>query len=185
MGAGLILNGQLYAGANDMAGEVGHVRLAEDGPVGYGKAGSFEGFCSGGGIAQLARTLAAERLQSGLVPLYCPTLADLPQVTAGKVGEAAQRGDAPALEVFETVGRYLGRGLALLVDILNPERIIIGSIYGRQRSILEPIALRVLREEALPHSLAACQIVPAGLGERVGDYASLSIALYEMRQPAT
>ena len=55
MGAGLILDGKLYAGANDMAGEVGHIRLADDGPVGYGKAGSFEGFCSGGGIAQLAR----------------------------------------------------------------------------------------------------------------------------------
>ncbi|MDR1675081.1 MAG: ROK family protein, partial [Tannerella sp.] len=54
MGAGLILNGQLYSGANDNAGEVGHVRLAPFGPVGYGKAGSFEGFASGGGIAQLA-----------------------------------------------------------------------------------------------------------------------------------
>ena len=49
MGAGLILNEQLYAGTNDLAGEVGHIRMAEDGPVGFGKAGSFEGFCSGGG----------------------------------------------------------------------------------------------------------------------------------------
>lgn len=54
LGAGFILNGKLYAGANDMAGEVGHVRAAPDGPVGYGKRGSFEGFCSGGGIAQLS-----------------------------------------------------------------------------------------------------------------------------------
>jgi glucokinase len=52
MGAGLILDGRLYSGTNDMAGEVGHVRIAEDGFAGYGKAGSFEGFCSGGGIAQ-------------------------------------------------------------------------------------------------------------------------------------
>ena len=73
----------------------------------------------------------------------------------------------------------------MLVDVLNPERVIIGSIYGRQRSILEPTVLRVLREEALPHSLAACQIVPAGLGERVGDFASLSIALYEIHQASS
>ena len=53
MGAGLILDGKLYSGTNGNAGEVGHMRLAEYGPVGYGKAGSFEGFCSGGGIKQL------------------------------------------------------------------------------------------------------------------------------------
>ena len=54
MGAGMILNGKLYSGTNDLGGEVGHIRLAKTGPIGFGKAGSFEGFCSGGGIAQLA-----------------------------------------------------------------------------------------------------------------------------------
>src|SRR5690606_15592063 len=63
MGAGLILNGQLYSGTNDLAGEVGHIRLAPDGPVGYGKAGSFEGFCSGGGIKQLATDRAKMALK--------------------------------------------------------------------------------------------------------------------------
>lgn len=177
MGAGLILDGKLYAGTNDLAGEVGHVRLEREGPIGYGKAGSFEGFCSGGGIVQLARSMAEERLQAGLAPLYCPTSEDLSKVTTEKVGQAAQAGDALALEIFTTVGRYLGRGLAMLVDILNPQRIVIGSIYGRQRAILEPIVMQVLKEEALPYSLSMCQIVPAGLGERVGDLASLSVAL--------
>ncbi|MFC2116959.1 ROK family protein, partial [Bacteroidota bacterium] len=65
MGAGLILDGKLYSGTNDNAGEVGHVRLDNIGPVGYGKAGSFEGFCSGGGIAQLARIRALEKFQMG------------------------------------------------------------------------------------------------------------------------
>ncbi len=53
-GSGIILDGKLYSGTNDLAGESGHIRLAEIGPVGFGKAGSFEGFCSGGGIAQLS-----------------------------------------------------------------------------------------------------------------------------------
>ncbi len=182
MGAGLILNGQIYTGANGMAGEVGHVRLEGDGPVGYGKAGSFEGFCSGGGIARLARAMAVAHLEAGEATLYCPTPADLPGVTARVVGEAARRGDAIALDVFGIVGRHLGQGLAMLVDILNPERIIIGSIYGRQQSILEPIALDVLREEALPRSLAACRIVPAGLGEEVADVASFCVALHAVER---
>lgn len=176
MGAGLILNGRLYSGATDAAGEVGHVRLADDGPVGFHKAGSFEGFCSGGGIAQQARTAAQRALEDGRPPLYCPSLDDLEAVTAETVGRAAQAGDAVALEVYQTVGERLGQGLALLVDILNPERIVIGSIYGRQQALLEPLVLEVARREALGPSLAACHIVPAGLGERVGDYAALAVA---------
>jgi glucokinase len=177
MGAGLILNGQLYSGTNDMAGEVGHVRLESDGPVGYGKAGSFEGFCSGAGIAQIAQSMAVKAIHQGQAPSYCRTLHDLTDVTAQSVGKAAQKGDPLALYVFNQVGRKLGQGLAMLVDLLNPERIIIGSIYGRQQELLEPIVLTTLREEALSVSLEVCTIVPAGLGEHVGDYAGLSVAM--------
>ncbi len=177
MGAGLILDGRLYSGTNDMAGEVGHMRLEPDGPVGYGKAGSFEGYCSGGGIAQLARTMAAEALEAGQAPAFAPTSSDLDNVTAETVGQAAQQGDPLALEVFAAVGRQLGRALAVLVDILNPERIIIGSIYPRQLAVLEPTVGQILRAEALPRSLSVCEVVPSGLGEAVGDLASLSVAL--------
>lgn len=177
MGAGLILDGRLYSGTNDLAGEVGHVRLAPDGPEGYGKAGSFEGFCSGGGIANLARMRAQEQIATGTPPAFCPTLEDLPTITAEAVGHAAQAGDPLARAIFETVGRRLGQGLAMLVDILNPERIVIGSIYGRQRALLHDPMLKVLRAEALPGAAAACTIVPAELGEQIGDLASLSVAL--------
>lgn len=176
MGAGLILDGRPYSGTNDLAGEVGHIRLEHDGPIGHGKAGSFEGFCSGGGIAQLARSMAIDQLNAGLHPLYCQNADDLALVTAKRVGQAAQRGDELALEIFAIVGRQLGRGLALLVDILNPERIVIGGIYQRQRALLEPVALRILGEEALQRSFSVCEIVPPGLGERVGDFASLAVA---------
>jgi glucokinase len=181
MGAGLILNGELYSGTNDLAGEAGHIRLAEDGPLGYGKRGSFEGFCSGGGVGRLAQAMAKEHLQAGKTTLYCRSLDDLPSVTAQKVGEAAQQGDELALRVFAVVAEYLGRGLAVLIDILNPEKIVIGSIYLRQKQLLEPIMLQTLRTEALAQSLAVCEIVPAGLGELVGDYASLSVAKYCLR----
>lgn len=176
MGAGLILDGRLYRGTSNLAGEVGHVRLAESGPVGYGKAGSFEGFCGGGGIARLARALACERLAAGERAGYCSSIEELEQVTAESVGRAAQEGDPTALLVWEIVARRLGQGLALLIDVLNPERILLGSIYLRQRALLESLMLSVLREEALPAALAACQVLPAGLGEQIGDYASLAVA---------
>ncbi|MDD9269569.1 ROK family protein [Paenibacillus sp. GCM10023248] len=177
MGAGLILNGQLYSGTNDMAGEVGHIRLKADGPIGYGKAGSFEGFCSGGGIAQIAKNMAATALRQGQGPSYCRTWNDLAEVTAQKAGEAAQAGDQTALHVFDLVGQQLGQGLAMLIDLLNPERIVIGSIYGRQQGLLEPIIMNVLRQEALSISLNICEVIPSGLGEQVGDYAGLSVAM--------
>lgn len=177
MGAGLILDGKLYTGTNDMAGEVGHIRLDDDGPLGYGKAGSFEGFCSGGGIAQLARSLAIQAMQEGEPPLYCPTPAALDGITTEKVGLAAQEGDVTALQVFDIVARQLGRGLSVLVDILNPERIIMGSIWLRQRPLLQPATLATLRAEALARSLSVCEVAPAGLGESVGDLAGLSVAL--------
>jgi len=178
MGAGLILDGRLYAGTNGLAGEMGHIRMEPEGPVGYGKAGSFEGFCSGGGLVQLARARAEKKLREGRGgPLYCPTFKDLPAVTAEAVGRAARKGDALAQEVFGTVGMQLGRGLAILVDLLNPERIILGTIYGSQQSLLEPVVLRVLEKEALPLASSVCRIVPAGLKEDIGAWAGLAIAL--------
>ena len=104
MGAGLILNGRLYSGTNNLAGEVGHIRLAEEGPVGYGKGGSFEGFCSGGGIADLGRKRAGEALDAGKPPLFCPGREDLPRISAKSIAEAMEQGDALAAEIFDRVG---------------------------------------------------------------------------------
>lgn len=176
LGAGLILNGALYAGTNDNAGEIGHMRLASFGPVGYGKQGSFEGFASGGGIAQIARTKLMEQFQRGRKVGWC-TPDRLSTVTARMVAEQARRGDKVALDVIELSAHYLGYGLAYVIDILNPERIVIGSIYARNVDLFKPTMERTLREEALDKALEVCQIVPAQLGEQIGDYAAVSIAL--------
>jgi glucokinase len=177
MGAGLILDGRLYTGTNDNAGEVGHIRIAETGPVGYNKAGSFEGYCSGGGITQLAQQRVLEQLEAGgSFPLFCRSAKSVQAITTKDVAEAAHAGDPLALEIFREVGRNLGRGLSVLIDIINPQKIIIGSIYSRQQQLLEQYMFEELRKEAIPSSLAMCEIVPAGLGEQVGDYAALSVA---------
>jgi len=177
MGAGLILNGRLYSGPSDLAGEVGHIRLSDMGPVGFGKAGSFEGYCSGGGIAQLGQIKARERIQVGEKAAYCRSLKDLPQITAKDIAEAALRGDKTAVAVYEMSAEYLGRALAMFIDILNPELIVLGSIYGRVRKLIEPKMMEVVIREAYHGSLDDCDIVSAGLGESIGDMAALSLAV--------
>lgn len=179
MGAGLILNGQLYAGTNDLGGEVGHIRLAETGPVGFGKPGSFEGFCSGGGIAQLARDVVSEKLKKGEQVDFCPNMENADTLTAKDVAQAAAAGDPAAAEIIRISGEYLGRGLAILIDVLNPECIVVGSIYARNEALFKPHVDRILKEEAIPAALEVCRIIPAELGDSIGDYAALCVALYE------
>ena len=176
-GAGLVLDGRLYAGTTGMAGEIGHVRLAPAGPVGYGKAGSVEGFCSGGGIAQLAQGMAAERLDRGETLGFCATRREVGSITAEVVGRAAEAGDPVAREVLGIAGRRLGEALAILVDLFNPERIVIGGIFPRQHQFLWAPCEETLRQEALAEPLAVCRIVPAELGERIGDIAALTVGL--------
>ena len=164
LGAGLILDGKLYAGTNDNAG-----------PVGYGKCGSFEGFASGGGIAQLARFKVSEKHQMGQRVSWCAP-GQLDEITARDVADAAAAGDELALEIYRISATYLGRGLAIVIDLINPEVIVIGGIYTRNREMMEPFVLREIEREALSHARRVCSIRPAALGEQIGDYAALSVA---------
>lgn len=176
LGAGLILDGRLYSGTNDMAGEVGHIRLSGFGPVGYGKAGSFEGYCSGGGIAKLAQTIATEYLQMGKSVSFCKTFADLNDITAKSVAEAALSGDEAAIRVYDICAEKLGTGLSILIDILNPERIVIGSIFQRSENLLREKMQAVIDRETLAYSNKVCSVVPAKLGDNIGDVAAISVA---------
>ena len=157
-GAGLILDGKLYSGTNDNAGEVGHIRMADDGPIGFGKRGSLEGFCSGGGIARLAEEMGGEK-----------------GVSAKQLAKNAHAGDEFALKVFEKSGEILGKGLSILIDILNPERIVIGGVFMRSGDLLVPAMKRAMEKESLSFSLGVCEVVPAQLYENVGDYAAITV----------
>jgi glucokinase len=179
MGAGLILNGRLYSGTNDLGGEVGHIRLAKTGPVGFGKAGSFEGFCSGGGIAQLAKSIVTEKLNNKVVVDFCPSQELVKDIDAKMVALAASAGDLVANEIIGISAEYLGQALSTLIDILNPECIVIGSIYARNEILFKPLIEKVLQRETIPASLEVCRIIPAGLGESIGDFAALCVAIYE------
>ncbi len=162
LGAGLILNGQIYHGSSDMAGEVGHVRMAETGPVQYGKAGSWEAFSSGAGLVSLAHWLQPEH--------WPPDLS-----TRELIGQALE-GDPSARAVVAEAGRWFGRGLAVLVDLFNPDLIVVGTLGVILGELLLEPARQVLGEEALPRAVAVCRVVPAELGNRLGDLAALMAA---------
>lgn len=177
LGAGLILNGRLYTGAGGCAGEVGHIRMAQDGPVGYGKAGSLEGFCSGGGIRQLAIRRAEEMALEGKRPSYQKS--GILEITAKDVAEAAFAGDSAAQAIFAETGRYFGRGLAVLIDILDPEMIVAGSIYARSHELMDAFMEAEIQKEALKFHAESCKIEAARLGEQIGDYGAVMAAVYE------
>lgn len=172
LGAGLILDGRLYSGAHDMAGEIGHVRLEPDGPIGYGKHGSAEGFCSGGGLRQLG--VAALQHAEPTSPLYLATEGDPARVNAKLLAELADAGDPLSTSVYRLCAEHLGMTLAILCDVVDPERIVLGGIYMRSAHLLSEQMQRVLREEAL----TPCEVCAAGLGEQVGDYAACAVASY-------
>lgn len=177
LGAGLILDGRLYSGTNDNAGECGHIRLEKDGPVGYGKCGSFEGFCSGGGIAQLGKTMMLEKLKKGEKIAFCNSEKDLEDINAKVIADYADAGDEFAKSIYAVSGHMLGVGLSILIDILNPEAIIIGSIFSRSKNLLWDECKKVIDAEALRGSAAVCKVLTSGLGEKIGDYAALSLAV--------
>jgi glucokinase len=176
LGAGIIAAGSLYLGANGDAGEIGHVRLSPTGPVGYHKAGSIEGWASGGGIAQLAVGILTQAQRRGRSSMLHAQLAD-GGLTARDVGRAAQAGDAVALSILRRSGERLGQALAMLIDVLNPQRIVLGGLAWRMGEPLLAPMRRVIEREALPQTLRACEIVPAALGEQIGDVAALCVAM--------
>lgn len=163
LGAGLIINGQVLHGVTDTAGEVGHLRLAWSGPIGFGKAGSWEGFASGQGLVELAAQMFPERW-SQATPIR-------------EVVEAMLADNPDALAVAAEAGKWMGRGMALLVDTLNPQMIVLGSLAVALGERLLAPARQALAEEALPQAASACEIVPAKLGNRIGDVAALMAAL--------
>jgi glucokinase len=163
LGAGLILGGRLRRGTSGSAGEVGHVRIASYGPPGYGKRGSWEGFCSGGGIER------AYREETGR------------EATAEAICGLARSGEAPALRVIEASAERLGEGIAILMDILNPGIVVIGSVFARAEDLFRPRMEEAIAREALPAARSACAVAPAGLGELLGDMAARCVAMEGMR----
>ena len=133
--------------------------------------------CSGGGIGKLGRKAAKEALDRGETPSFCKCEADIEGIDARILAEAANNGDPIAIEVWRHSGRRLGMGLSMIIDVLNPEAIVIGSVFARSGHLLREEMERVINEEALAPSAAVCKIVPASLGESIGDIAAIAVSM--------
>jgi glucokinase len=175
LGSGLILDGRLYRGASHLAGEIGHVRLTETGPRAFGKTGCAEAWASGAGMARAGREAVQAAFRAG-EPTTMAALA-IESLTARDIAQAAQHGDAVAQRVVHATGERLGEACAILVDLLNPERIVVGGLAMRMGDALLDPARTVMCRESLPGAAAVCSLVPAALGESIGDVAALCIAL--------
>ena len=171
IGAGLIVNGRLVRGVDNMAGEVGHWRISSDGPMVYGKRGSLEGWASGAGLLALARHLHPRRFAD--------------TESAAEVGEAWRADDPDAADVVERSARGLGRALALLVDLLAPEAIVLGNLANRLGPPFVQIVESEMANEALPALATRTRIVCCALGETIGDMAALSVAFEAYQGAAT
>ncbi|MFZ5898894.1 MAG: ROK family protein [Bacillota bacterium] len=174
IGGGLILDGKLYRGASWAAGEIGHLPVA-GGPVcRCGGRGCLEALASGTAIAREARRLAKSGQAPGLLALAGGSAG---KITAPFVFEAAERGDPQAREIVRRAATHLGRGLAVIVNLLNPEMIVLGGGVMANGSAMWDMMLRELQELAWEASLDAVQVVPAALGGRSGVMGAVALAL--------
>lgn len=174
IGGGVIIDDQLLEGANGNAAELGHMSVDYDGwPCTCGRRGCLEAFASGTNIAVRARRAA----QGGEASIVSELAGSVGAVSAETVAEAVRRGDALATRVWQETIEVLAAGLTNVLNIFNPERIILGGgVMQAGDLLLEP-----LRRRALTATLGAqgqvADIVPAALGERIGVYGAATVAL--------
>ena len=166
IGGGLILDGKLYHGASDVAGEIGHTSIDSTGRrCKCGNYGCLEAYCSGPAIAERARE-AIEREESPAIMELSG--GDPHRITAAIVYEAARIGDVVAREVVRDTGRMLGTGLANLMNIFNPDTIVLaGGVTQAGEALFAPLRAEV-RRRAFKPAVDVCRIVPGSLPVSAG-----------------
>ncbi|MGE5378573.1 MAG: ROK family protein [Bacteroidota bacterium] len=178
IGAGLMINRQIYGGTTGSAGEIGHLTIDENGPLcACGNHGCLEAFAGGHAIAAQAVSLVA----SGKRTLLSEK--DINTLTAQDVAEAARRGDLPAQEIIKRSGTYIGIAIAGLINLFNPSTVIIGGGVSQVGDLLTTPIRQAVRERSLRASEHGVKITTAMLGRRSSLIGALvqaiNIALYE------
>ena len=165
-GAGIIIDGKLYTGATGSAGEIGHVVVEPNGPpCTCGKRGCAMSYACGLAISRMA----CERLERGEQTLLRDLCGPTPERVSGEVvAEAARRGDTVAVELLTTAGYYFGISLSTIVQLLNPDRIVIGGGLMRTGSMIMEPALKAMNENIHPVLKDSAEIVPSELDADAG-----------------
>jgi len=170
-GAGLVIRGRVHIGADGASPEFGHVRLTDDptAPAAFGVTGSAEALCSARGLSRIAAWRFTERWPDPPPPERITQLAD--------------QHDADALAVIDLHAMYMGKACAMLIDLLRPNRIVLGSLARRLPDRWLRGVQKQVRRDALPAAAAACRIAPAALGERLQDLSAIAAALAAPQAP--
>jgi len=180
IGGGIVVDGKIYGGAIGVAGEVGHMIVDDDGPVcSCGSRGCWEMLASGTALAREARHRIREGASTS-IPGYVD--GDAERVTAEVIHNAAQQGDSLAKELIARTGYYVGVGLASLVNIFNPELIVIGGGLSNIGDMLFKPAFKVARERAYKDAFQVVRFASAELGRDSGVLGAAAFALQEMRR---
>ena len=161
IGGGLILDGKLYHGSSDAAGEIGHTTIDSTGRrCKCGNYGCLEAYASGPAIAERAR----EQLQvDGDSILHAIVDGDIARITAQTVFEASKRGDPVAIEVVRDTAHFIGVGIANLINVFNPDTVVIaGGVTQAGDQLFDPMRAEV-RRRAFKSAVEACRIVPGAL----------------------
>ncbi len=161
IGGGLILDGKLYHGVSDAAGEIGHTTIDFTGRrCKCGNYGCLEAYASGSAIAERAREVLDVDGDSILHDLVN---GDVSRITAAIVFEASKRGDLVALEIVRDTAHFLGVGIANLINIFNPDFVVVaGGVTQAGDLLFDPLRAEV-RRRAFKHAVDACKIVPGAL----------------------
>jgi len=175
IGGGIVANGKLYTGVCGTAGEIGHMTIDVNGPrCNCGNIGCWETLASG---TALAREAVRQISQGTRTAIIDRADGDLSKIDAKLVFLAAQRGDELAKELISRLGYYLGVGLVNLVNIFNPELILIGGGVAKMGDLLLQPAINIVRERAFSKSANAVEIKPALLGDDSGVLGAVAFVL--------
>ncbi len=172
IGGGFVVNGRLFRGATDLAGEFGHQILLPDGPLcPCGGRGCLEALASGTSMARRAR----ERLRKGAHSSVF-TEAEAERVTAKALAEAARQGDPFALSAWEEAGAWLGLGIVNVIHLLNPSVVVLGGGVSQAGDLILAPVRRVVKERGLAPLVSSCAIMAAGIGADVGIVGAAALA---------
>lgn len=167
IGSGIVINGKVVRGATNAAGELGHIKLQMNGgPIcGCGDTGCLEAFASGPAIVAMAQ----EYIKGGKSTKFREMAAvEGGEITPYMVAKAAEEGDPVAKRIFEIVGEYIGIGLTSVINLLNPERVIIGGGVAESGELLLGPIRKTIKARAMVVAGNAVEIVPAQLGNSAG-----------------
>jgi glucokinase len=180
IGGGIVIDGKIYTGAIGAAGEVGHMTIDDNGPIcNCGNRGCWETLASGTALAREAKHRIKEGVRTSILE-YAE--GDVEKVTAQVIHSAAQQGDSLAKELIARTGYYVGVGLANLINIFNPELIVIGGGLSNIGDMLLGPAFKVAGERAYREVFQVVRFASAELGRNSGVLGAAAFALHEIRR---